>query len=295
MKTVNLIYWDGKNFGDALSPRLIEELTGLPVQYKSWNPSAIDRLKKLSMQLIRFRFSACRGILWPSQDSLIAVGSVIRWGNRKSSVWGAGFMNADDPFGVGRVYAVRGKYTSQKLEAMGYPRCDTFGDPAVLLPLWIRGKEKKTKQLGVIPHWKEVDAFREKFGTDINLIDFRTVDVERIIDEITDCAYILSSSLHGLIVAHAYGIPALWIKMGYIDTDGFKFDDYFSSVDIPSYNGFDQLDDILTSESGWRSLFASHWEKAHCQVDLSALQRRLLAAFPLPLKPKYQALTKQLA
>ncbi|MGJ1224588.1 polysaccharide pyruvyl transferase family protein [Sphingobacterium siyangense] len=295
MKTVNLIYWDGKNFGDALSPRLIEELTGLPVQYKSWDPSAIDRLKNICRKFFRFRFSGVRSILWPSQSSLIAVGSVIRWGNSKSSVWGAGFMNADDPFGGGRIYAVRGKYTSQKLEAMGFPPCTTFGDPALLLPLWIRGKERKTKQLGVIPHWKEVDAFREKFGPDTNLIDFRTADVERIVHEITDCAYILSSSLHGLIVAHAYGIPALWIKMGYIDTDGFKFDDYFSSVGIPSYQGFERLDDILVSEEGWMGLFASHWDKANCQADLDDLQRRLLAAFPLPLQPKYQALTKQLA
>lgn len=295
MKRVNLIYWEGKNFGDALSPRLIEELTGLPVQYKSWDPSVPGRLKGLCTKILRLRFSAWREVLWPSQVSLIAVGSVIRWGNSKSLIWGSGFMNADDPFGGGTVYAVRGKYTQHKLQSMGLPACEIYGDPALLLPLWIPAKKVKTKPLGIIPHWKEVDAFRDRFGSDIHLIDLRTIDVERIVHEIADCAYILSSSLHGLIVAHAYGIPALWIKLGYIDTDGFKFDDYFSSVDIPSYQGFEQLDEIFANEDSWRALFALHRDKAQCQTDLHRLQRRLLGAFPLPLRPKYQAFTHPLS
>ena len=47
---------------------------------------------------------------------------------------------------------------------------------------------------------------------------------------------IFSTSLHGLIISHAYGIPAIWIKAGNIGTDGFKFKDYFSSVNIPYYS-----------------------------------------------------------
>lgn len=294
MKRVNLIYWEGKNFGDALSPRLIEELTGLPVQYKSWTPSCFDRLKDLFRMIIRLRFSAWRTVLWPSEVSMIAVGSVIRWGNSKSLIWGSGFMNADDPFGGGTVYAVRGKHTKKKLHDMGHPTCETFGDPALLLPLWIPAKKVKTQQLGIIPHWREVDHFKDRFGSDLNVIDLRTVDVERVVHEIADCAYILSTSLHGLIVAHAYGIPALWIKFGYIDTDGFKFDDYFSSVNIPSYRGFSQLDEIFATEDSWKALFEANRDKATCQIDLDRMQRRLLAAFPLPLRPKYKTLINTL-
>src|SRR5262249_41386283 len=60
--------------------------------------------------------------------------------------------------------------------------------------------------------------------------------IERVIDEITSCRYLLSSSLHGLVVAHAYGIPALWVRFS--DTllgDGTKFRDYLSAVEQPVY------------------------------------------------------------
>ncbi|MCS4226489.1 polysaccharide pyruvyl transferase family protein [Sphingobacterium sp. BIGb0165] len=290
MKKINVIYWSGENFGDALSPRLIEELTGLPTQYKSWQPSYAARLKNLIGKIVRLRFAELGTILWPQEKSIIAVGSVIRWGNSRSQVWGSGFMNSDEPFGGGEIYAVRGKLTSQKLLRMGYPKCEILGDPALLLPLWIPARKVKKHKLGIIPHWKEVEAFQDKLGDNFNIIDLRTHDVERIVRAICDCEYILSTSLHGLIVAHAYGIPALWIKEGYIDTDGFKFRDYFSSVDIPFYEGFENLEEIFASESAWMSLFEVNSDKANSRVDLKRVQRRLLKAFPFSLRSKYQSL-----
>ena len=40
----------------------------------------------------------------------------------------------------------------------------------------------------------------------INLLD----DVEKVLVDMFSCNKILSTSLHGIIVAQAYGIPALW-------------------------------------------------------------------------------------
>jgi hypothetical protein len=55
--------------------------------------------------------------------------------------------------------------------------------------------------------------------------------VEKVVADITSCDCIFSSSLHGLIVAHAYGIPAVWIRPGGpIMGDDVKFHDYFASV-----------------------------------------------------------------
>jgi len=288
MKKNNLIYWQGQNFGDALSPMLIEELSGTAVQYKSWDPSPINRIKRVISTVMRFRFSELNNILWPSEHSIIAVGSVIRWGNPKSQIWGSGFMNEDDPFGGGTVHAVRGRLTAQKLQEAGQQRCEVFGDPALLLPLWIPAGTKKKHKLGIIPHWKEVELFKNITDNQFNIIDLRSSEIHRIIGEICDCSHILSSSLHGLIVAHAYGIPALWVKAGDIDTDGFKFRDYFSSVNIPFYDGFQQLDKIFESEQASMSLFKDHADKANIQVDLEKIQDQLLKAFPVPLKGRYQ-------
>ena len=52
------------------------------------------------------------------------------------------------------------------------------------------------------------------------------------IDQILSCNIILSSSLHGIIIADAYSVPNLWCKFSEYEAEnnGFKFKDYFLSV-----------------------------------------------------------------
>src|SRR5699024_7687362 len=112
--------------------------------------------------------------------------------------------------------------------------------------------------------------------------------IEEVVKQICSCEYILSTSLHGLIVAHAYSIPALWLKKGYIDTDGFKFKDYFSSVDIPLYDGVEYDNRILTDENEIVGLFHNNTEISLIQNSLQEIQQKLLSSFPYPLIKKYQ-------
>ncbi len=58
-----------------------------------------------------------------------------------------------------------------------------------------------------------------------------------IIDKINQCENIMSSSLHGLILADAYQIPSLRFRFKKNDIVGgdFKFDDYYSGVGIDTH------------------------------------------------------------
>lgn len=285
---INLIFWNKDNFGDALNPLLIEELSGLPTQHKDIELSLRERLLLLLKSIVTFRFADSRRIIFPWQTTVVAIGSIIHWAHKKSVIWGAGFMNQDNRYRGGKVVAVRGKLTDAKLKSQGIKTCGIYGDAALLLPLWLSGRNvEKRYDLGLIPHWSEVDTFKRAYDDRYFVIDLRTKDIPKIVGEINQCRYILSTSLHGIIVAHAYGIPALWIKKGHIETDGFKFHDYFSSVDIPLYNGFEQVEELLESEKSWQALFEENADKMLIGNDLSEIQKDLLRVAPFPLKPRY--------
>lgn len=286
MKKINLVYWNSDNYGDALSPLLIAEISGLQVSHKDTTLSGKQKFKTLIKDLLKLSFNATRAVF--TKENLLAIGSIMVWSNTGSIVWGSGFMNRADRFKGGTVLAVRGRLTNNKLKNDGFIGTTVYGDPALLLPLWIEPSGQKKYKLGIIPHWKEVEYFIEHYGDRYHIIDLRTRDIETVTREIASCEYVLSTSLHGIIVAHAYHIPALWIKRGFIDTDGFKFHDYFSSVDIPFYEGFSEIELILKSEENWKALFEGRPDISTIKTSLPAMQRELLKVFPYPLKKEYQ-------
>lgn len=225
------------------------------------------------------------------EKNLLAVGSILAWGNKKSIIWGSGFMNKNESFRGGQVYAVRGKLTNEKLLAMGFKGCDVFGDPALLLPLLVSPAGKKVSDIVIIPHWKEFDFFQKEYGNNYKILDIRTINIEGFIAELTSCRYVLSTSLHGIIISHAYDIPALWIKKGYIDTDDFKFYDYFSSVDIPFYGGILDFDSFL-KENDWRGLFVRYEKYTLPYKSISSIQKDLLKVVPFKVLKQYKVLLK---
>ncbi|MCP4282907.1 MAG: polysaccharide pyruvyl transferase family protein, partial [Gammaproteobacteria bacterium] len=143
-------------------------------------------------------------------------------------VWGAGFISADVPI-TGRpavLHAVRGWNSAQRL-----------GDAALLLPrLYTPAPSPRRYPLGIIPHFREWgEPFFEaaRGWDDVQMIDING-GIDEVVDQIASCDCILSSSLHGIICADSYGIPALWIRFSDKPVgDGFKFRDYFSSVGRP--------------------------------------------------------------
>lgn len=93
--------------------------------------------------------------------------------------------------------------------------------------------------------------FKQMYGTNknVHVIDLKTSDIEFVLNQMLACEKIISTSLHGVIVGHAYDIPTIWIKHNDIDTDGFKFNDYFDSVGIKLYKGFTNFDDIIENHA----------------------------------------------
>ena len=59
-------------------------------------------------------------------------------------------------------------------------------------------------------------------------------DCRQVFKDIVKCKYILSSSLHGLVVADSFGISNRWVEItDRVYGKGFKFFDYYSAFKIP--------------------------------------------------------------
>ncbi|WP_452596505.1 polysaccharide pyruvyl transferase family protein, partial [Pontimicrobium sp. MEBiC01747] len=134
--------------------------------------------------------------------------------------------------------AVRGPQTRMHLIEQGYSVPEVYGDPALLLPRYYSPNIKKEYKIGIIPHYKDYKKVSEWYKNDdtVLLIDLMTNSIEETTNQFLKCEKIVSSSLHGVIVSHAYNIPAVWQKFsGDVFGDDIKYRDYFESVKLIPY------------------------------------------------------------
>jgi pyruvyltransferase len=166
--------------------------------------------------------------------NLIGIGSIAHWSDEHSVLWGCGLIAADLPYRApAEVLAVRGKLTRDDLTSRGVRCPDVLGDVGLLLPDLIVPSPAR-HPVGLVPHYVDrASKFVERCRRDgVPLVDVHATP-EVYVDQLTSCRRIVSSSLHGIVIAHAYGIEAVWVKISdRVHGDGFKFFDYYSSLGI---------------------------------------------------------------
>jgi pyruvyltransferase len=221
-KVIHLFWWSeprlmGKNYenyGDLLSKYLVEKISGKEVKW--------IQPKKIPW----YKFN---------RSNLLAVGSIIHHANKRSVVWGSGIIDHKQNIAKAEFRAVRGPLTRKYLVKLGYACPEIYGDPALLLPIIFYPEIKKKYSYGIVPHYHDYKVVVEQYKNKpkIKVIDLMTLDVENVTTQILECEKIISSSLHGLIVSHAYGIPALLVQFSNkLFGDGVKFRDYLESVNL---------------------------------------------------------------
>ena len=131
-----------------------------------------------------------------------------------------------------------GRKPRKHLLELGYNCPEVYGDPALLMPLVYNPQVEKKYKIGIIPHYHDYSQVQEWYKNDaeILVIDLMTLDVEEVTRQILSCEKTISSSLHGVIVSHAYQIPSVWVKFSEkIFGNDIKYKDYLESVELPFY------------------------------------------------------------
>ena len=208
-------YWHkSSNFGDQLTPYLIEKITGRQVIYVP----QVHSFEEITNPV------------------LMVTGSILSSFVHNAVIWGNGYdWHHEDVHKPLAIAAVRGPLTRNKLIQKGIDCPEVYGDPALLLP-WLYEKDQKPMyEIGIVPHMIDYAQACEQYkdqllNSNATIIDL-TWPIEKVIDHILLCKRTISSSLHGLIVSHAYGIPSRWVEFSdKVIGDGFKFHDYLLSV-----------------------------------------------------------------
>lgn len=225
-KSIPLFYWserrfifkEKENYGDLLSKYLVEKVSGKPVKFV--HPKKQPWYK------------------W-NKKNYLAIGSIIHHATKESIVWGSGIIDNKQKITKADFRAVRGPRTRKYLINLGYDCPEIYGDPAILLPKYFNPPVVKKYKIGVIPHYLDVEMaqalFKDQEG--VIVIDLMTMDVENVTLQIMSCECTISSSLHGIIVSHAYNIPSIQVKFSdKIFGNGIKYKDYFESVGIEPYS-----------------------------------------------------------
>lgn len=160
------------------------------------------------------------------------------------------------------IYALRGKESLKRCEDMLGDQLQNvvLGDPGLLIRYTYANIGRKIEyDVGIILHKKDIHSTNIK-----NIIlknkKFVFIDIcgqtEEIVKKINKCGIVLSSALHGIVCADAYGIPNQWIIVsGYVEGGDYKFRDYYSvykngadinPIDLRSSKITDEDVDILS-------------------------------------------------
>jgi pyruvyltransferase len=215
----SILYWSHteetkNNFGDAINPKLFKLIFGRDVV------SAHKILNIGHKPTFFFIGSILDGLAVPN-----------------AIVCGAGFMTKQAwvKNRPSNVIAVRGPLTREIFLKNNISCPEVYCDPALLLPrLYPPKHSSKQWDVGIVVHYIDKKLL-DDIVVECELHNFHFIDVESeheaFVEQVCNSKYIFSSSLHGLIVAHAYGVSATWLKLSNnIVGDDFKFKDYLLSV-----------------------------------------------------------------
>jgi pyruvyltransferase len=167
----------------------------------------------------------CHWVRKENGGKWISIGSIARFAMPGDTVWGSGIMRKSDEVSQKANWlAVRGPITGKKCG------CKCYGDPALLVSRYFPKADPSTDYGRiVVPHYRDIDCV----PYDVPFVPPITSDPVSTSIKIGSADRVASSSLHGIIVAHAYGVPAGWWRpTDRLNGDGTKFADYAAGVGI---------------------------------------------------------------
>lgn len=208
---------------------------------------------------------------------LYALGSILL-GYQDATVWGSGFLNDATTsrwfflykllhryYHSTDVRAVRGPETRRILQKIGISCPEVYGDPAILMPMFYQPCISRKIPYVIVPHFNETQYYKEYH----HVLETFTSDYRQFIESICSADLVISSSLHGIILAESYGVPAILLQ-NHATNNLLKYKDYYYSTGRKVFPIAKSVEEALTM-------------LPPSIPDFSQMQRNLLESFPVDL------------
>lgn len=253
-----------------------------PIRVWFWrSESVVNFGDELTPDIIKSIFKKDTVRVEPNEADLFAVGSIIEVANehRKHSVyiWGSGYIEDGESFDNPnlRFKAVRGYMTKSRIPTK-YNNIPV-GDPGLLSNLVYERSSRVGSKVGIVPHFVDENDklfdFVKNNADDYTIISPRSTPAE-VVKQITECRLVLSSSLHGLIVADSFSVPNIHMPISDMVHGGdYKFRDYYSSIDR-EYQQFNK-NDLYDKQK--LEVVIDNYKSI---VNLEDIQQNLIKSFP---------------
>lgn len=297
---ISLYYWnDMPNFGDRLNEDVCRFLSGSDPVWASPKRCNAAFIGSILEKFIYRRKRWTADALW------------IKYFRSKVDVWGSGFIK--DPESSDErlmrhlnIRAVRGKITLERLRRLTGNALDNvaIGDPGLLASRLFPAKKAPFRVCGIIPHHAELAEIKRSneivaIERERGILLDSTVKAmplferlaksipgavvlnpesapKTVIGRISECEAVLSSAMHGLIVADSFGIPNIRVVASNSLMGGdYKFKDYYSVFSDDRYRAFDVREDI---SSGFLEFVNEGYVNSESEVR--TIQELLLTSFP---------------
>ena len=216
---LELVWWDKPfpgNFGDWLSPLVMQQLSGHSVRFVPPN----GRCKK---------------------PHLISIGSIARFVNAKSVVVGSGISRLDTELDINANYiSVRGPITATALQEAGGPVVTRFGDPGLLLSrIFPVTRGAGNGRVALVRHYIHRKLYLDLPETmdELSILLSAPDDIKNFVQALNQYDSVITSAMHIYITCHSYGIPCALVTFeggeGLVHGDGIKYIDYARGAGVP--------------------------------------------------------------
>ncbi|EEZ9668259.1 polysaccharide pyruvyl transferase family protein, partial [Escherichia coli] len=242
-----------------------------------WEPAggkfhnAGDHLSKIIVQRMLDLYDKEIEDKLSKKNKMLAIGSVMHFAKNMDTIWGTGINGkvSEDlhKFEKLDVRAVRGPLTRNYLISKGINCPEVYGDPGLLLPNFysesLLSENGRVNDFMVIPHMNEdVNDYAKFKGKLINPCQGAISFTKQILSS----KFIISSSLHGVIIAEAYGIPAICLQNKSGEAD-FKYKDYYEGTGRKVFPVINSVEEALRT-------------KPAELPDIEQLSHKLMKVFP---------------